>query len=165
MGCARAAQREPKRKVDKPCRHCQRRRLQHRANVGAGHISACRCRSWSPVRSAEAPGRPIKPAPSVARTAAAMCWPSEKAAGGHGSKSDLSGTRAILRLTMRRGLLLLLVPVSLMMAAAAAITYFVWWDATHCTFCRTRLDDYGRCPNPDCHLGRLTREQDAARIS
>ena len=47
-----------------------------------------------------------------------------------------------------------------MLAAAAAITYFVWWDATHCTFCRTRLDEFGRCPNPDCHLGRLTREQE-----
>lgn len=45
-----------------------------------------------------------------------------------------------------------------MLAAAAAITYFVWWDATHCTFCRARLDEFGRCPNPDCHLGRLTRE-------
>jgi hypothetical protein len=46
-----------------------------------------------------------------------------------------------------------------MLAAAAAITYFVWWDATHCTFCRTHLDEFGRCPNPDCHLGQLTREQ------
>jgi len=38
------------------------------------------------------------------------------------------------------------------------IAYFTWWDATHCTFCRAHLDTFGRCPNPDCHLGRLTRE-------
>jgi hypothetical protein len=65
---------------------------------------------------------------------------------------------------MRRGLILLLLPLSLMLAAAAAITYFVWWDATHCTFCRTRLDEFGRCPNPDCHLGRLTAEHDGLRV-
>ena len=62
---------------------------------------------------------------------------------------------------MRRGLLIALPPLSLLLAAAAAITYFIYWDATHCTFCRTRLDDLGRCPNPDCHFGRLTREYDA----
>ena len=72
--------------------------------------------------------------------------------------------RAILRFAMRRGLTLLLVPLSVMMAAAAAITYFVWWDATHCTFCRTRLDEFGRCPNPECHLGRLTAEQDGLYV-
>ena len=68
---------------------------------------------------------------------------------------------AILRHAMRRGLVFTLLPLSILLAAAAAITYFVWWDATHCTFCRTRLDEFGRCPNPDCHLGRLTREQES----
>jgi len=62
---------------------------------------------------------------------------------------------------MRRKVAFILLPVSIMLAAAAAITYFVWWDATHCTFCRTRLDELGHCPNPDCHLGRLTKEQEA----
>lgn len=60
---------------------------------------------------------------------------------------------------MRRGLVLLLLPLSLLLAAAAAITYLIWWDATHCTFCRSRLNEFGRCTNRDCHLGRLTREQ------
>ena len=68
---------------------------------------------------------------------------------------------AILRHAMRRGLVFTLLPLSILLAAAAAITYFVWWDATHCTFCRTRLDEFGRCPNSDCHLGRLTREQES----
>lgn len=54
----------------------------------------------------------------------------------------------------------MLPPLSLLLAAAAAMTYFVWWDATHCTFCRMRLDEFARCPNPDCTFGRLTREQD-----
>jgi len=63
---------------------------------------------------------------------------------------------------MRRGLLYILPPLSLLLAAAAAMTYFVWWDATHCTFCRTRLDEFARCPNPDCTFGRLTREQDTS---
>jgi len=65
---------------------------------------------------------------------------------------------------MRRGLLFVLPPLSLLLAAAAAITYFVWWDATHCTFCRTRLDEFGRCPNTDCNFGRLTREQDTVPV-
>jgi hypothetical protein len=63
---------------------------------------------------------------------------------------------------MRRGLLIALPFLSLLLGAAAAITYFIYWDATHCTFCRTRLDDLGRCPNPECRFGRLTREQDAS---
>jgi hypothetical protein len=61
---------------------------------------------------------------------------------------------------MRRRVVFILVPVSLMLAAAAAITYFVWWDATHCTFCRTRVDEFGRCQNRDCRLGRLTQEHE-----
>jgi hypothetical protein len=61
---------------------------------------------------------------------------------------------------MRRGLFFVLPFLSLLLAAAAAITYFIWWDATHCTFCRTRLDEFGRCPNQDCNFGRLTRERD-----
>lgn len=65
---------------------------------------------------------------------------------------------------MRRGLFIL-PPLSLLLAGAAAITYFIWWDATHCTFCRTRLDDFGRCPSPDCRFGRLTRETEASAIS
>ncbi len=63
---------------------------------------------------------------------------------------------------MRRGVALVLLPLSIMLAAAAAVTYFVWWDATHCTFCRARLDEFGRCPDRDCKLGRLTREQEQA---
>jgi hypothetical protein len=59
---------------------------------------------------------------------------------------------------MRRRLAIILLPLSLILAGAAAVTYFVWWDATHCTFCRERLDEFGRCPNPDCHLGQLTKE-------
>ena len=59
---------------------------------------------------------------------------------------------------MRRRLAIILLPLSLILAGAAAVTYFVWWDATHCTFCRDRLDEFGRCPNPDCHLGQLTKE-------
>jgi hypothetical protein len=51
-----------------------------------------------------------------------------------------------------------------LLAAAAAITYFIYWDATHCTFCRTRVDEFGRCPNPDCHFGRLTRESVASAV-
>jgi hypothetical protein len=61
-------------------------------------------------------------------------------------------------LNMRRRLAIILLPLSLILAGAAAVTYFVWWDATHCTFCRERLDEFGRCPNPDCHLGQLTKE-------
>lgn len=64
---------------------------------------------------------------------------------------------------MRRKVAFILLPVSIMLAAAAAITYFVWWDATHCTFCRTRLDELGHCPNPDCHLGPLTQERAQAQ--
>jgi hypothetical protein len=64
---------------------------------------------------------------------------------------------------MRRTLFIL-PPLSLFLAAAAAITYFIYWDATHCTFCRTRLDEFGRCPNPSCHFGRLTRESEAAAV-
>jgi len=60
----------------------------------------------------------------------------------------------------RRGLLYALPPLSLLLAAAGALTYFIWWDATHCTFCRSRLDEFGRCQNPDCRLGRLTREDE-----
>jgi hypothetical protein len=61
---------------------------------------------------------------------------------------------------MRRGLLIALPPLSLLLAGAAAITYFIYWDATHCTFCRARLDEFGRCPNVSCHFGQLTREQE-----
>jgi len=64
---------------------------------------------------------------------------------------------------MRRTLFIL-PPLSLMLAIAAAVTYFIYWDATHCTFCRTRLDEFGRCPNPSCHFGRLTRESEAAAV-
>ncbi len=64
---------------------------------------------------------------------------------------------------MRRTLVIL-PPLSLLLAAAAAITYFIYWDATHCTFCRTRVDEFGRCPNPDCHFGRLTRERVASAV-
>ena len=63
---------------------------------------------------------------------------------------------------MQRRLLLVLLPLSFILTGVAVILYFVWWDATHCTFCRARLDEFGRCPNPDCHLGRLTHEQEAA---
>lgn len=63
---------------------------------------------------------------------------------------------------MRRSIALILPPISLILAAVAAITYFLWWDATHCVFCRARLDEFGRCPNPNCHLGRLTQEQEPA---
>jgi len=94
---------------------------------------------------------------------AVKCWRLARGDAARAAISSAPKARAILRLTMRRGLLLLLVPLSVMLAAAAAITYFVWWDATHCTFCRTRLDEFGRCPNPDCHLGRLTREHDGVR--
>jgi hypothetical protein len=59
---------------------------------------------------------------------------------------------------MRRGVFIALPAVSILLAAAAAITYFIYWDATHCTFCRSRLDEFGRCVNPDCRLGQLTRE-------
>ena len=52
-----------------------------------------------------------------------------------------------------------------MLLGAAAVTYFIWWDATHCTFCRARLDEFGRCPNPDCHFGRLTLEQDGVSVT
>jgi hypothetical protein len=62
---------------------------------------------------------------------------------------------------MKRGIFIL-PPLSLLLATAAAITYFIYWDSTHCTFCRTRLDEFARCPNPDCHFGRLTRESEAA---
>lgn len=79
---------------------------------------------------------------------------------GRDSPFSAQRSRAILRLAMRRRVVLLLVPLSIILAAAAAITYLVWWDATHCTFCRTRVDEFGRCPNPDCHLGRLTMEQE-----
>jgi hypothetical protein len=64
---------------------------------------------------------------------------------------------------MRRTLFIL-PPLSLLLAAAAAVTYFIYWDATHCTFCRTRVDEFGRCPNPDCHFGRLTRESVASAV-
>jgi hypothetical protein len=57
---------------------------------------------------------------------------------------------------------MILPPLSLLLAAAAVITYFIWWDSTHCTFCRTRLDEFGRCPNQDCRFGRLTRESETA---
>ncbi|MCH7810835.1 MAG: hypothetical protein IH863_09680, partial [Chloroflexi bacterium] len=57
---------------------------------------------------------------------------------------------------MRRGLIYILPPLSLLLAASAAMTYFIWWDATHCTFCRTRLDEFSRCPNPDFTFGMLT---------
>ena len=56
---------------------------------------------------------------------------------------------------MRRVLLLLL-PVSLILAIVASVAYFIWWDANHCTLCRARVDEFGSCPNPDCHLNRLT---------
>jgi hypothetical protein len=56
---------------------------------------------------------------------------------------------------MRRTVFLLL-PLSLLLAAVATVAYFVRWDATHCTLCRARVGEYGRCPNPDCHLNRLT---------
>ncbi len=59
---------------------------------------------------------------------------------------------------MRRGLILLLPPLSILLAAAGVITYFIWWDAKHCTFCRARLEGSGRCPDPDCRFGQLTRE-------
>ncbi len=59
---------------------------------------------------------------------------------------------------MRRGLIFLLPPLSILLAAAGVITYFIWWDASHCTFCRTRLDDSGHCPSPDCRFGQLTWE-------
>ena len=62
---------------------------------------------------------------------------------------------------MRSRLAIILLPLSLILAGAAAVTYFVWWDATHCTFCRKRLDEFGRCPNPNCHLGQLTQEMEA----
>ncbi len=62
---------------------------------------------------------------------------------------------------MRRRLAIILLPLSLILAgAAAAVTYFVWWDATHCTFCRERLDEFGRCQNPGCRLGKLTKEME-----
>ncbi len=47
-------------------------------------------------------------------------------------------------------------------AAASTIGYFIWWDSTHCVFCRSRLDKSGRCVNTACNLGRLTREKDTA---
>lgn len=56
---------------------------------------------------------------------------------------------------MRRAVFLLL-PLSLLLTAVAIVTYFIRWDATHCTLCRARVDEYGRCPNPNCHLNRLT---------
>ena len=59
---------------------------------------------------------------------------------------------------MRR--VLLLVPLGLILSGVAAVIYFIWWDATHCTLCRDRLDPFGRCINPDCHLGRLTSQQE-----
>jgi len=64
---------------------------------------------------------------------------------------------------MRRVVLLLL-PLSLILTVAAAIAYFVWWDATHCTLCRTRVDTFGRCPNQECHLhpGHLSGEMERA---
>lgn len=60
---------------------------------------------------------------------------------------------------MQRRLIFVLLPVAMIIAAAAAIAYFIWWDATHCVICRTRLDEFSRCPNPQCHLGPLTQER------
>ncbi len=57
-----------------------------------------------------------------------------------------------------RRLLLALVPLAMIVGAVGAVTYFIWWDATHCVLCRSRLDPFGRCPNPRCSLGRLTAE-------
>ncbi len=66
---------------------------------------------------------------------------------------------------MQRRFLFILLPVAMILAGAAVIAYFVWWDATHCVICRTRLDESGRCPNPDCHLGPLTQERvEAQRV-
>jgi hypothetical protein len=69
-----------------------------------------------------------------------------------------------MRPTSRRWLLLVLPPLLLALLAAAAASYFVWWDATHCVFCRSRLDAFGRCPNPQCGLGRLTSESEPAPL-
>lgn len=55
--------------------------------------------------------------------------------------------------------IVILLPLAALLAAAAAIAYFIWWDASHCVICRTRLDEFGRCPNPDCRLGPLTQEE------
>ncbi len=60
----------------------------------------------------------------------------------------------------QRRLLVILLPLAMIFAAASAIAYFIWWDATHCVFCRSRLDEFGRCPNPSCNLGRLTEESE-----
>jgi hypothetical protein len=59
---------------------------------------------------------------------------------------------------MQRRLIFILIPVAMILTAASTIAYFIWWDATHCVICRSRLDDLGHCPNPDCHLGPLTQE-------
>ncbi|MFQ6020032.1 MAG: hypothetical protein ACE5KW_04675 [Dehalococcoidia bacterium] len=53
----------------------------------------------------------------------------------------------------------ILTPVVIILAAASTVAYFIWWDATHCVICRSRLDNLGRCPNPDCRLGLLTQER------
>jgi hypothetical protein len=58
----------------------------------------------------------------------------------------------------RRYLLFALVPLGMIAAAALLVAYFLWWDATHCILCRSRLDPFGRCPNPDCGLKHLTSE-------
>lgn len=64
---------------------------------------------------------------------------------------------------MQRRLIFIFLPLAMIFAAAGAIGYFIWWDATHCVICRARLDELGRCPNPDCHLGPLTQERAEAQ--
>ncbi|MBI1885526.1 MAG: hypothetical protein HYS09_04325 [Chloroflexi bacterium] len=58
----------------------------------------------------------------------------------------------------QRRLVVILLPLAMIFAGAGAIAYFIWWDASHCVFCRSRLDEFGRCRNPRCNLGHLTRE-------
>ena len=39
----------------------------------------------------------------------------------------------------------------LILVAFTLVAYFLWWDETHCVICRTKLDQFGGCVNPECH--------------
>ena len=56
---------------------------------------------------------------------------------------------------MRKRPLALAVAIPLV-SAMAGLAYLLWWENTHCLFCGKKLGPGGKCPNPDCSLGRLT---------
>ncbi len=59
-------------------------------------------------------------------------------------------------MAMRR-LAFLFLPLSLLAVLSAIIGYFVWWEATHCVYCRESVDPFGVCHSPYCRKERSER--------